>query len=52
VIHHINIASAVRERDEEAAATAMEAHLDYLREHVARGIRNAEAIALGTNPRA
>ena len=50
VIHHISIASAVRERDEEAAATAMEAHLDYLRDHVARGIQNGQGLALDTNP--
>jgi GntR family transcriptional regulator, transcriptional repressor for pyruvate dehydrogenase complex len=51
VIHHMGIASAVRDRDEEAAAVAMEAHLDYLREHVAQGLQNAErAASLLTDP--
>jgi GntR family transcriptional repressor for pyruvate dehydrogenase complex len=36
VIQHIRIASAVRERDPDAAEAAMTAHLEYLREHVTR----------------
>lgn len=35
VIHHIRIASAVRDRDEDAAESAMEDHLAYLSAHVA-----------------
>jgi GntR family transcriptional regulator, transcriptional repressor for pyruvate dehydrogenase complex len=37
VIHHLRIVSAIRKRDEEAAVTAMEEHLGYLREHIANG---------------
>ena len=46
VIHHLRIASAVRDRDEEAAEAAMGAHLDYLREHVAQGIENAATFSM------
>jgi GntR family transcriptional repressor for pyruvate dehydrogenase complex len=39
VIHHIRIASAVRDRDEDAAESAMSDHLAYLRAHVAEAGR-------------
>lgn len=37
VIHHLRIVSAIRDHDEDAAVSAMEHHLAYLREHVAGG---------------